>query len=179
MSYQDRELTCVECGKPFTFTADDQAYQADRGFTNDPKRCPDCRAARRAERGDSGGAYSGRSSGGSSGGGGGYSGGGGGGGYGGGGGGGYGASRPMFDAVCAACGKDTKVPFQPRGDRPVYCSDCFSKQGGGSGGRSGGGGGGRGGYGGGGGGYGGGGGGGGRGGYSGGGGGGSGRGGRY
>ena len=171
MSYQDRELTCVECGKPFTFTADDQAYQAERGFTNDPKRCPDCRAARRAERGDGGGAYSNRGGGG----GGRYS--GGGGGYSGGGGGGYGASRPMYDAVCAACGKETKVPFQPRGDRPVYCSDCFSKQGGGGG--RGGSSGGRGGYGGGGGGYGGGGGGGSRGGGYGGGGGGGGRGGRY
>jgi CxxC-x17-CxxC domain-containing protein len=36
--------------------------------------------------------------------------------------------REMFDAVCAACGAQTKVPFQPKNDRPVYCSDCFSKQ---------------------------------------------------
>ena len=43
--------------------------------------------------------------------------------------GGYGSSRrEMYPAVCAQCGKDTQVPFQPRGDRPVYCSDCFSKQ---------------------------------------------------
>ncbi len=34
--------------------------------------------------------------------------------------------REMFPAVCAQCGKDTQVPFQPRGDRPVYCSDCYS-----------------------------------------------------
>jgi CxxC-x17-CxxC domain-containing protein len=40
---------------------------------------------------------------------------------------GYGAPRQMFPAVCAECGKDTEVPFEPRGDRPVYCSDCFSK----------------------------------------------------
>jgi CxxC-x17-CxxC domain-containing protein len=39
----------------------------------------------------------------------------------------YGAPRQMFPAVCAECGKDTEVPFEPRGDRPVYCSDCFSK----------------------------------------------------
>jgi len=35
--------------------------------------------------------------------------------------------RQMYPAVCAQCGKDTEVPFQPRGDRPVYCSDCFSR----------------------------------------------------
>jgi CxxC-x17-CxxC domain-containing protein len=34
----------------------------------------------------------------------------------------------MFDAVCSECGKPCKVPFQPHDDRPIYCSDCFSKQ---------------------------------------------------
>ena len=38
-----------------------------------------------------------------------------------------GGERQMFDAVCAACGKACKVPFQPREDRPVYCSDCFAR----------------------------------------------------
>jgi CxxC-x17-CxxC domain-containing protein len=37
------------------------------------------------------------------------------------------APRQMFPAVCAQCGKETEVPFEPRGDRPVYCSDCFNK----------------------------------------------------
>jgi CxxC-x17-CxxC domain-containing protein len=37
----------------------------------------------------------------------------------------YGSRRQMFPATCAACGKDTEVPFQPRGDRPVYCRECF------------------------------------------------------
>ena len=99
MSYQDRTLTCQDCGQPFTFSAEDQAYHAEKGYTNEPKRCPSCRLARRGER--SGGGY----------------------------GGGYGrSSREMYPAVCAQCGKDTEVPFQPRGDRPVYCSDCFSRQ---------------------------------------------------
>ncbi len=39
-----------------------------------------------------------------------------------------GAEREMFDVVCAECGADTKVPFRPSGDRPVYCSDCFRKR---------------------------------------------------
>lgn len=34
-------------------------------------------------------------------------------------------SRQMYPAKCAQCGKDTEVPFQPRGDKPVYCSDCY------------------------------------------------------
>lgn len=33
--------------------------------------------------------------------------------------------RTMYDVVCAGCGKETQVPFQPKGDRPVYCRDCF------------------------------------------------------
>ena len=101
MSYQDKTLTCQDCGQSFTFSADDQAYHAEKGYTNEPKRCPSCRQARRSERGSDSG-------------------------YGGG---GYGSSgREMYPAVCAQCGKQTQVPFQPRGDRPVYCSDCFSKQ---------------------------------------------------
>ena len=46
----------------------------------------------------------------------------------GGGGGGFGGGRrQMYPAVCAQCGKDTEVPFEPRNGRPVYCSDCYSK----------------------------------------------------
>ncbi len=45
------------------------------------------------------------------------------------GGGGYGyrSQRQMFPVVCAECGKDTEVPFEPREGRPVYCSDCYNK----------------------------------------------------
>ena len=43
--------------------------------------------------------------------------------------------RQMFEAVCSSCGKPCKVPFQPSGNKPVYCSDCFDRenQGGGQG----------------------------------------------
>ncbi len=37
------------------------------------------------------------------------------------------APREMHDAVCAQCGKACKVPFEPKEDRPVYCSECFAK----------------------------------------------------
>ena len=40
---------------------------------------------------------------------------------------GYRPQREMFPATCAECGKSTEVPFQPRGDKPVYCSDCYRK----------------------------------------------------
>jgi CxxC-x17-CxxC domain-containing protein len=117
MPYTDKTLTCSDCGNPFTFTAGEQEFHQSKGFTNEPRRCPNCRAARRTDGGGGGG---------------------GGGSYGGGGGGGYGARREMFTATCANCGKDAQVPFQPRGDRPVYCSDCFQPQprGGGGGGGS-------------------------------------------
>ncbi len=118
MAYTDQTLVCRDCGREFTFTSGEQEFHASKGFTNAPQRCPDCRAARRAERGGS--SYGG--------------GGGGGGSYGGGG------AREMFTATCASCGNEARVPFQPRGDKPVYCSDCFRTQGGGGGGRSGGGG---------------------------------------
>ena len=36
-------------------------------------------------------------------------------------------ARQMFDAVCSDCGKECKIPFEPKTDRPVYCSDCFGK----------------------------------------------------
>ena len=35
--------------------------------------------------------------------------------------------REYFTAVCAACGGEAKVPFEPKSDRPVYCSECFAK----------------------------------------------------
>ncbi|RLC66585.1 MAG: zinc-binding protein [Chloroflexi bacterium] len=43
-------------------------------------------------------------------------------------GGGYTRQRQMYPAVCASCGKDCEVPFEPRDGRPVYCSDCYSTQ---------------------------------------------------
>jgi CxxC-x17-CxxC domain-containing protein len=115
VSYADKALTCRDCQQAFVFTAGEQEFFASRGFTNEPSRCPDCRAARKAERGGS--TYTS--------GGGGY----GGGGYSTGGGGGYGRrEREMFSVTCSACGNEALVPFQPRGDKPVYCSDCFAKQ---------------------------------------------------
>ncbi|HCV27105.1 MAG TPA: hypothetical protein DGB32_02145, partial [Dehalococcoidia bacterium] len=56
--FQDRNIACVECGQEFVFSADDQQYHSERGYS-DPKRCPSCRAARRAQGGGGGGGYGG------------------------------------------------------------------------------------------------------------------------
>ena len=115
MSYADKTLTCRDCGQAFIFSGGEQEFHASKGFQNEPSRCPDCRAARKAARGESSGSYStgGYSTGG-------YS------------TGGYGRQeREMFSATCSECGNEARVPFQPRGDKPVYCSDCFSRQRGG------------------------------------------------
>jgi CxxC-x17-CxxC domain-containing protein len=37
----------------------------------------------------------------------------------------------MHKAVCDECGKDCEVPFRPSGDKPIFCSDCFERKGGG------------------------------------------------
>ena len=41
--------------------------------------------------------------------------------------GGYGDSRSSYSAVCANCGQETTVPFEPREGRPVYCKECYAK----------------------------------------------------
>ena len=48
--YQDKYLTCRDCGNEFAFTASEQEFFAEKGFTNDPGRCPECRAVRRQNR---------------------------------------------------------------------------------------------------------------------------------
>jgi CxxC-x17-CxxC domain-containing protein len=99
MSFQEKSIQCSDCGATFTFSAEEQELFQSRGYTNEPKRCPECRQARKSER------YGNSSLGNS----------------------GYRAPRQMFPATCSECGKSTEVPFQPRSDRPVYCSDCFRK----------------------------------------------------
>ena len=105
MAYTDKVLKCRSCGNSFTHTAGEQAFYANRGLMNEPVRCPSCRSARKT-----GGAsedvgyvdYGGAAS--------------------------FGGRTPrqMHPATCAECGQMTEVPFLPRGDKPVYCSECYS-----------------------------------------------------
>lgn len=97
MSFEEKTLQCADCGESFAFTVEEQEFFQSKGFTNEPKRCNPCRQSRKAQRG--GGNFGGGS-------------------YGGG-------QRRMYPAVCATCGKDTEVPFEPRDGRPVYCSNCY------------------------------------------------------
>src|SRR4030088_844369 len=120
----DTTLTCRDCGQAFSSTGGEQDFHASRGFS-EPSRCPDCRAARKAQRDGGGSSYNSYgSSSGSSGSSGSY-----------GGGGGYSSGergeREMFSATCSSCGQEAKVPFQPSSEKPVYCSACFQQRGGG------------------------------------------------
>lgn len=92
--YQDETLTCRDCGNEFVFSANEQAFFAEKGFQNKPSRCPACRAARRAQNGNAG----------------------------------NNGPKQMYEVICDGCGCTTQVPFQPRGDRPVYCRECFEAQ---------------------------------------------------
>jgi CxxC-x17-CxxC domain-containing protein len=120
----DLQVICVDCGDGFSFTVAEQRFYAERGIRQ-PIRCGNCRAERRSERnaalianfdslreasswseispnagyGLSNGAGNGQK---------------------------YRGARQSFHTTCAACGKDTEVPFQPRGGRPVYCRECFN-----------------------------------------------------
>ena len=106
MTYVDRTLNCVDCAVEFIHSAADQEYYATKSFASDPKRCTSCRASRRAARD---GGLDVRDIGGPR---------------------GYErgddrAAREYFAVVCSSCGNQAQVPFKPRMDRPVYCSDCF------------------------------------------------------
>lgn len=148
MELEDKTIVCAECGTEFVHSADDQRRFQERGFANEPRRCPPCREKRRlmhakaAEPAQAEGATAtaastkpaqppqrprvpgqGRT-------------------LGnrpprsfergfrdrrgnGGGGGGNAPVRESFEITCAECGKRTTVPFKPAGNRPVYCRDCY------------------------------------------------------
>ena len=89
MDFQDKTLSCRDCGGSFPFTAGEQGFYLEKGLLNEPQRCPSCRATRRQRTANE-----------------------------------RGATR----ITCASCGREAIVPFVPRLDRPVYCSECFSAQ---------------------------------------------------
>lgn len=98
--YTDESLTCTDCNNQFVFSAGEQEFFAAKGFQNKPNRCPECRVSRRAQRASSSGFSRPAGSG----------------------------PREMVAVTCSDCGQQTEVPFQPRGDKPVYCRDCFQRQ---------------------------------------------------
>lgn len=86
----DKTIICKDCGASFVFTEKEQEFYKEKGFENEPQRCPSCRAAKKQQR------RSERS-----------------------------GEKTMYPAVCSKCGKATTVPFQPSGDKPVYCKECY------------------------------------------------------
>ena len=119
MPFVDKPLKCKDCNEDFIFTVREQEHHAKLGLRNEPRRCLVCRQMQRMRNDDRGrsprppramGPGAGPRPGGFG-----------------------GPPRPpgpreVFMATCAGCGKQTDLPFKPRGDRPVYCRDCFRKQ---------------------------------------------------
>lgn len=102
-AFTDRQITCVDCQTSFIHSAGEQQKYQTLGFQNEPKRCAPCRAAKKARSGGDRGPRPDA--------------------------GGPRPQRELHSAVCAGCGNEARVPFKPRGDRPVYCSACFENKG--------------------------------------------------
>jgi CxxC-x17-CxxC domain-containing protein len=128
--FEDRLLTCEDCGAQFVFSAKEQAYYKEKGFAHPPKRCRQCRQARKASREAGSGRQRAPQSGGQ----------------------GGAADRPyrqnggqaeslsaaaggnavpsqereMFTVTCSECGAQASVPFRPDPNRPVYCRACYA-----------------------------------------------------
>jgi CxxC-x17-CxxC domain-containing protein len=100
MEFQDKVLTCIDCGTDFVFTAGEQLFFFDKQFKNEPKRCKICKSKRVSvltatppPRGD-----------------------------------GQHYSRVETRATCSQCGKETTVPFRPTQGRPIFCRECFTQK---------------------------------------------------
>lgn len=101
----DLLLTCSDCGQEFVFTAGEQQFYQERGYSS-PRRCKPCRQAKQSSGAGGGGRSAPRQS--------------------------YDSAGSGTTVVCASCGQTTTVPFEPRGDRPVYCKSCYRPKQGGS-----------------------------------------------
>lgn len=82
--FEDKKIVCADCGNEFDFTVREQEFYQEKGFENEPKRCQDCRRAKKNQ------------------------------------------AREQHEITCADCGKTDTVPFQPKGDGPLYCRECFA-----------------------------------------------------
>ncbi len=96
MEFQDKVLTCVDCGAQFTFTAGEQLFFYDKQFKNEPKRCKSCKSKRVAVLSSNPVVRDGRQH-----------------------------ARVETRATCSQCGKETTIPFKPTQGRPIFCRECF------------------------------------------------------
>ncbi len=86
--FEDKVLTCRDCGTEFVFTAGEQEFYKERGLSKDPQRCYSCRKRRKYSTGDN-------------------------------------KTAVLYEIVCAKCGEVEEIPFEPRHNKPVYCSKCY------------------------------------------------------
>jgi CxxC-x17-CxxC domain-containing protein len=102
MEFQDRVLTCTDCGADFVFTAGEQIFFRDKNFKNQPKRCKNCKSKRVAVLTPPQAMGIGGN--------------------------GYHSARVETRAICSQCGKETTVPFRPTQGRPIFCRECFTQR---------------------------------------------------
>jgi CxxC-x17-CxxC domain-containing protein len=98
MDFQDKVLTCADCGTNFIFTAGEQLFFHDKQFRNEPKRCKNCKSKRVSVLNAPTAGQSRR------------------------------LAKIVTPATCSQCGKDTTVPFRPSQGRPVLCRECFQSK---------------------------------------------------
>ena len=98
MAFAAKLLHCTDCRKNFTYSIEEQEFHASRGFPNVPGRCPACRDVKKTGCIKDENASEDFSS-----------------------------RKKVFPVTCTLCGKVTRVPFQPRQNEPVYCSNCYIK----------------------------------------------------
>jgi CxxC-x17-CxxC domain-containing protein len=96
VEFNDRTLTCVDCGEDFVFSAGEQRFFAMKSLVNDPRRCKNCKASRAAWIGAQASRTAERTF----------------------------VKRETL-ATCSQCGKQTTLPFRPTQGRPVFCRECF------------------------------------------------------
>jgi CxxC-x17-CxxC domain-containing protein len=99
MEFQDKVLTCADCGTDFLFTAGEQAFFQEKNFRSPPKRCKSCKSKHVATLGSPHHVRT------------------------------QTHNRSTYKVetltTCSQCGKQTTVPFKPTQGRPVLCRDCY------------------------------------------------------
>jgi CxxC-x17-CxxC domain-containing protein len=98
MEFQDKVLTCIDCGADFVFTAGEQLFFFDKQFKNQPKRCKTCKSKRVSVLATPAPRES------------------------------HHYARVETRAICSQCGKETTVPFRPTQGRPIFCRECFTQK---------------------------------------------------
>jgi len=94
--FQDTPIHCIDCGEDFIWTAGEQAFFRDKGLTNPPKRCKNCKQAKNERLAAITAAQE------------------------------AGIKQRIEVAVhCAKCNSYTTVPFYPSQGRPVFCRSCY------------------------------------------------------